>query len=278
MLQKRMATIQDISCLGKCSLAVAISVISAFGIEPAVIPTAILSTHTGAGFKDYTFKDLTDNMEDIITHWKKLNLSFDSMYSGYLGSISQIDIVEGFFKHFKTDDNIVFVDPVMGDHGKLYAGFDESFVKRMYSLCSKADVICPNLTEACYLTGTKYKENMSEDEAKDIALKLKKTGAKTIVITGITKDDKFGALCLDTKETAFYSYYKEKIPGLYYGTGDIFASVLSSALTKGKSLEKSLNMAIDFVYESILNTQDEKDKFYYGVKFEQLLSKLCENA
>jgi len=278
MLQKRLATVQDISCLGKCSLTAAIPIISALGIEPVVLPTALLSSHTGAGFTGYTFKDLTDDMPGITEHWKRMNLEFDAMYSGYLGSIHQIEIVEKFFLDFKTDSNIIFVDPVMGDDGKLYKGFDMEFVKRMYSLCSHADIICPNVTEASLLTGIEYKEEHGLDYVRSLAHALSDTGAKTVIVTGLSSNDRFGALCLDTKENREYVCYKNKIPGTYYGTGDIFASVLCSAVTIGFELEEALELATQFVYESILNTQDELNKYNYGVKFEQILGMLTKHS
>lgn len=276
MLQKRLLTVQDISCLGKCSLTAAIPIISAFGIEPVVLPTAVLSTHTGAGFEGYSFNDLTDHMPAIGEHWKSLNIEFDAMYSGYLGSIRQLDIVKKLFTEFKTENNLVFVDPVMGDEGRLYSGFDESFAQRMHSLCAHADIICPNVTEACCLTGIEYREAHNEAYIKALAEELCNTGAKTIIITGVSVEDKFGAMCLDAVTGKTDTYLRPKIPGCYYGTGDIFASVLCSALTYGFSLEQSLHTAIDFVYESILATQDEKDKYYYGVKFEQCLYRITD--
>ncbi len=276
MRQKRLVTVQDISCLGKCSLTAAIPIIATFGIEPVVLPTAVLSTHTGAGFSGYTFKDLTEDMDGIINHWKNLGIDFDAMYSGYLGSIEQLDIVAQFFTDFKRENSLIFVDPVMGDEGKLYNGFDEGFAKKMYSLCSHADIICPNVTEACFLTGTPYKEDHDEEYAKELAEKLRATGAKVIVITGVTHGEKYGALCLDSCTGEVHTHFRSKIPGTYYGTGDIFASVLCSSITIGKSLEESLDMAIDFVHDSIKNTQDEKEKYYYGVKFEQCLGRITD--
>ena len=274
MLQKRIATVQDISCFGKCSLSAAISVISAFGMEAVVLPTAVLSTHTGAGFEGYTFRDLTDDMQGITEHWSRLKMDFDAMYSGYLGSTEQIEIVERFFTHFKTDRNFIFIDPVMGDGGELYAGFDNSFVRRMYSLCSHADIICPNVTEAALLSGIPYEESHDTDYVRTLAHSLKDTGARVIVITGLSRGKKFGAFCLDTVTGKEYTACRDHIPGTYYGTGDLFSSVMCSALTSGTDIEASLNKATDFVYRSIMNTQDEKDKYYYGVKFEPLLNTL----
>ena len=143
---KKAVTIQDISCFGKCSLTVALPIISAMGIETAVIPTAVLSTHTG-GFTGYTFRDLTNDIPDIADHWKKLNLKFDAVYTGYLGSMEQINIVSNFFDDFRTDKNVIIVDPVLGDNGKFYAGFGTEFAEKMSSLCSKADYIIPNMTD-----------------------------------------------------------------------------------------------------------------------------------
>lgn len=272
MLQKRLVTIQDISCIGKCSLTAALPIISAFGIEAVPLPTAVLSTHTGANFKNYTFRDLTDDMEGIYRHWKSFGAGFDAMYSGYLGSIHQLDIVDRFFREFKTDKNMVFVDPVMGDDGTLYAGFDMEFARRMHTLCSHADVICPNVTEAAYLTNTPYSSDHSMDYVEHLARKLKKTGARHIIITGLSQDDSVGSLCLSSETDKIHTYLRPKIPGCYYGTGDIFASTLCSAMTCGYKLYEALRIATDFVYESILNTQDEIGTYDYGIKFEQKLS------
>ncbi len=276
MEQKRIATVQDISCFGKCSLTCAIPVISAFGLEPVVLPTAILSTHTGAGFEGYSFRDLTGDMRDIIKHWSRLGLEFDALYSGYLGSVEQIDIVEKFFRDFKTKDNFIFIDPVMGDGGELYQGFDKSFAEHMYNLCSHADIICPNVTEAALLAGIPYETDHSAEYVRTLAHELSRIGAGLIIITGLSQGVSFGAMCLDVRTGREYICMRDKIEGTYYGTGDIFASVMCSSLTCGNSIESSLNKATDFVYRSILNTQDEKDKYYYGVKFEQLLTTLTK--
>ncbi len=274
MKQKRIATVQDISCFGKCSLTCAIPIISAFGMEPVVLPTAILSTHTGAGFEGYSFRDLSCDMRDIIEHWSILGLEFDALYSGYLGSEEQIDIVEKFFHDFKTKENFIFVDPVMGDGGELYRGFDQSFAARMYSLCSHADIICPNVTEAAFLSGIPYEADHGIEYVRTLAHELSGIGAGLIIITGLSQGMGFGAMCLDVKSGREYVCLRDRIEGTYYGTGDIFASVMCSSLTCSNSIESSLEKATDFVYRSILNTQDEKDKYYYGVKFEQLLRTL----
>lgn len=275
MKQKRLVTVQDISCVGKCSLTAALPIISAFGIETAVLPTAILSTHTG-GFENYTFKDLTDEIPKVTNHWKSLNLDFDAMYSGYLGNPAQLEMVKNFFLDVKTKDNIIFVDPAMADNGVLYDGFSDDFPTKMLSLCSIADIITPNVTEAAMLCGMEYSENYTEDYIKKMAEKLSETGAKTVVVTGISIGTKFGTMCYKSCDKRFYSYYREKIAGNYYGTGDIFASVLCGSLTMGFELETSIRTATDFVYESILHTQDELEKYKYGVKFEQCLGMITD--
>ena len=271
MPQKRLVTIQDISCIGKCSLTAVLPIISAFGIEAVPLPTAVLSTHTGAGFKDFTFRDLTGDMGGIINHWKSMGFEFDAMYSGYLGSASQLEIVDNFFKEFKTDSNIIFVDPVMGDEGVLYTGFDRDFASKMRILCSHADVICPNITEAAYLTGIPYSTRHDTEYVRKLAEALKSTGAKNIIITGLSEGGKVGSMCVNTLTNEEHICLHDKIPGTYYGTGDIFAGVICSALTSGYALYDALKLASDFVYQSILNTQDELGKYYYGVKFEQKL-------
>lgn len=272
MKQKRIVTIQDISCFGKCSLSVAMPIISAFGIETVVLPTALLSTHTGAGFKDYTFLDLTGEMKKIIEHWEKMNLEFDAVYSGYFGNKAQIETAVNLFKYVKKSGSPIIIDPVMADDGNLYAGFDSEFVKKMYSLCSIADVITPNVTEAAYLTGIEYRGQHDEQYIHDLAIRLSETGAKLVVITGISHNGKSGAVCYNSENGEFVSHLRQHIPGNYYGTGDIFASTLCGAIVSGADFRDALSLAVDFVHESIENTLDEPDKYFYGVKFEQSLN------
>ena len=184
---KRIVTIQDISCVGKCSLTVALPIISAMGVETAIIPTAVLSTHTM--FKNFTVKDLTDQIEPITNHWKNEEIGFDALYTGYLGSFEQIDLMKKMFEEFKTDSNITFVDPAMGDHGKLYPAFDEAFAKHMATLCAVADIVVPNVTEACFMTGAEYKEVYDEAYAKDLLKRLSDLGAKIAILTGVSFEE-----------------------------------------------------------------------------------------
>ncbi len=264
---KRIVTIQDISCVGKCSLTVALPIISAMGIETAVIPTAVLSTHTA--FKNFTYRDLTGDLPKIAKHWKQEKFDFDGIYTGYLGSIEQIDILKEFFKQFKTPNNFIFIDPVMADNGKLYAGFDANFVKEMKKLCKMADIIVPNLTEASYMLEKEYKEIYSEQEIKDILIELSNLGPKYVVLTGVSfKDNKLGVMSYNKETNEFFTYFKEKIPAKYHGTGDIFASTLVGAITNNNTLEEGLKIAVDYVWETINDTYKTNKKDAYGVNFE----------
>lgn len=265
---KRVMSIQDISCVGKCSLTVALPIISAMGLECSIVPTAVLSTHTQ--FSDFTFRDLTDDMEPIKEHWKKEDFKFDAIYTGYLGSKRQIDIVADYFDTFKRDDNVIIMDPAMADNGQLYAGFDEVFAKEMSKLCGKADIILPNISEASLMLGVKYPgEDASIDEVKDLLLKLAKFSPKHAVITGVELEDgKFGFMGYDTEKKEFYSYGNEKVDMKSHGTGDVFASTFTGALMNDKSVYEALKIAADFTRASILNTYNDPDSVTYGVNFE----------
>ena len=261
---KRIVTIQDISCIGKCSLTVALPIISATGIETAIIPTTILSTHTA--FKDFTFRDLSKDIKPIKEHWKKEKFNFNAIYTGYLGNEEQIELVKDFIKDFKTKNNFILVDPAMADNGKLYKGFDYSFANKMKELCSLADIIVPNLTEACLLTNIEYKENMSLNEIKNICIELSKTIPK-IVITDISINNKIGIMIYDKKNCEFYTYFRKKINTKYHGTGDVFASTLAGALANEIPLNNSLKIAVDYTWETIKETY-KRNKIAYGVDFE----------
>lgn len=272
---KRIVTIQDISCVGKCSLTVALPIISAMGIETAAIPTAVLSTHTA--FKNFTYRDLTGDLPKIAKHWKQEKFDFDGIYTGYLGSIEQIDMLKEFFKQFKTSNNFVFIDPVMADNGKLYAGFDEKFVKEMKKLCKMADIIVPNLTEASYMLEKEYKEIYSEQEIKDILIELSNLGPKYVVLTGVSfKDNKLGVMSYNKETNKFFTYFKEKVPAKYHGTGDIFASTLVGAITNRNTLEEGLKVAVDYVWETINDTYKTNKKDVYGVNFETKIPYLID--
>ena len=264
---KRIVTIQDISCVGKCSLTVALPIISAMGIETAVIPTAVLSTHTA--FKNFTYRDLTNDLPKIASHWKQEKFNFDGIYTGYLGSIEQIYMLKEFFKQFKTSENFIFIDPVMADNGKLYAGFDTNFVKEMKELCKTADIIVPNITEASYMLEKEYKENYSEEEIKHMLIELSNLGPKYVVLTGVSfKDNELGVMSYNKETNKFFTYFKEKVPAKYHGTGDIFASTLVGAITNNNTIEEGLKIAVDYVWETINDTYKTNKEDAYGVNFE----------
>lgn len=273
---KRIVTIQDISCVGKCSLTVALPVISACGIETAVIPTAVLSTHTA--FKGFTFHDLTNEIKPITEHWKKEGFKFDAIYTGYLGSFEQVKLMSDFFDDFKTDDNIIFVDPVMADNGVLYPGFTQEFADEMAKLCSKADVIVPNLTEACYMLHKEYvAEGYTREYITDILKGLSELGAKNAVLTGVSfQKDRVGVMGYISEEDRFFEYYTARIDASFHGTGDVFASACVGAMVRGLTLENSLKTAANYTVDSIIKTMSEPNHVTYGVNFEQSIPMLLE--
>ncbi len=268
---KRIVTIQDISCVGKCSLTVALPIISAMGIETAVVPTAVLSTHTA--FQGFTFRDLTSDIKPISEHWKKEKISFDAVYTGYLGSFEQLNLVSDFFSDYKTKENIIFVDPVMADNGKLYPGFTQEFADKMAQLCSKADIIVPNLTEASFMLGIDYAgDNYDDEYIRNVLKKLSKLGVPHVVLTGVSfKPDELGVMAYNAETDEFFSYFSEKIPASFHGTGDIFASCCVGALMNGFSLNEALKIAVDYTVESIRKTVEDKNHRWYGVNFESAI-------
>ena len=262
---KKIVTIQDISCVGKCSLTVALPIISAAGIETAIIPTTILSTHTA--FKGFTFRDLSNDIPLISNHWQKEKFNFSAIYTGYLGNVEQIEMVKTFINTFNTKNHFILRDPAMADNGTLYAGFDKPFVKKMKELCDMGDIIVPNLTEACLLLDIEYKDNFSINEIKDMLKELSKT-VKKVVITDISICNKIGVMSYDGKE--YFSYFRSKIPVKYHGSGDVFASSLVGSLSNDIPLNKSLKIAVDYTWESIKETYKENKKAY-GLNFETKL-------
>ncbi len=273
---KRIVSIQDISCFGKCSLTVALPIISAMGVEACVIPTAVLSTHTG-GFTGYTYRDLTSDIPDIAEHWKKIGLGFDAVSTGYLGSFEQIKIVSDFFDDFKTDNNLIIVDPVMGDKGKFYAGFNAEFASEMKKLCRKADVILPNLTEASLLLGEEYTDTYDEEYIKDILIRLAGLGSKIVMLTGVSFDKSSqGVMSYNSETKEFSAYFSDNISGYFHSTGDVFSSTLSGALVKGFDMGTSIKIAVDFTVNCIRHTLGNEKEHWYGVKFEECIPDLIE--
>jgi len=273
MSYKKILTIQDISCVGQCSLTVALPIISACGLETCVLPSAVLSTHTG-GFKDFTFRDLTDDMPLIKEHWVKEGISFDAVYTGYLGSTKQIDYVLDICSAVCKKDGLIIADPAMADNGKLYVGFDMEFVEAMKSLCARADYVIPNITEACLLTGTEYKTEYDRAYIDGLIEGLCGIGCKKIILSGVAYDDE--SMGVVVFENGKYSYYAhERQPKGCHGTGDIYASAFVGALLRGKSAYDAAKIAADYTVECIKITQEE-DNHWYGAKFEPALGKLIK--
>lgn len=264
---KKILTIQDISCVGQCSLTVALPIISSFGIETAIIPTAVLSTHTA--FPSWTFHDLTEEMPKIETKWAYLNITFDGFYTGYIGSVKQIEYIESIIHTCSNKEALVVVDPCMADNGKLYAGFDVSFPKEMFHLCQRADIIVPNLTEACLLLEIPYRD-YDYEELKGIVIDLyQRTNAK-VVLTGVRKtENEIGALFYDGKHMGYHS--TEYLPFFFHGTGDCFASCFFGAMMSGHDFGDSTRIACQFTYLAIKNTQKDAKSHFYGVHFEEVL-------
>lgn len=269
---KRVVSIQDISCIGKCSQTVALPIISSMGVECAVLPTSILSTHTA--FKNFTFRNLVEELEKIVEHWKQEDFKFDVIYIGYTGTEEILDFVLKFIDAFKTKENIVVFDPAMADHGKIYAGISEKTIEKMKEVCKKADIIKPNLTESSLLLGTKYKEKYTLEEVKEIANKLKVLGSKNIVITGVENEGKIGAIGFNG--TAYCSNFEQKYDTSYHGTGDVFTSALTGSIVQGKSLEEAIKIATKFTTEAVRLTYEDVNGTKYGVNFEQAIPYLIE--
>lgn len=271
---KRILTIQDISCLGKCSITIALPVISALGTETVILPTAVLSNHTL--FKDFTVKDLADQIEPICEKWVDEKIEFDAIYTGYLGTIEQIDMMKKLFKTFKRgDDTIVFVDPVMADNGKLYPAFDMDYAMKNAELCACADIIVPNITEASIMTGMEYKEEYDESYIREMLERLTKLGAEISVLTGVSlSEGKTGIMGYDKKNDELYCYQNDKVGAMFHGTGDLFSSTVIGEIMKGKSWKDAMRIAADYTAHTIEVTMNNPKKPWYGVDFEATIPDL----
>ena len=270
---RKVLSIQDISCVGKCSLTVSLPLISCMGVECQILPTSLLSTHTM--FKSYSFLDLTEEMLTILNHFELNEFKFDALCSGYLGSIKQIEILKAIASKYRNDKCFYVCDPVMADAGKLYKGFDMSFVKEMFELCKCADIIVPNITEACFMLGIEYKERMSQEEIEHILRSFEKNGIKNVLLTGVAfKEDELGIALLHDGEIEYH--FNQKISRNFHGSGDIFASVFVGALLREKTMFEASALAADFVCEAIKMTLKEKDHNEYGLNFEQVIPYLVD--
>lgn len=267
MTDKRLLTIQDISCVGQCSLTVALPIISACGVECAILPSSVLSNHT-AGFSGWTFRDLTDEMPNILAQWKKERVDFDAFYTGYV-SKTQIPHILDIMQETARPGALRIVDPVMGDGGKLYPGFDDDFPQEMCRLCNGADVIMPNLTEAALLLGEEYRTEYDQAYIEQTIKRLHALGAKNVVLTGVSLEpNKLGVACYDGNEILYY--FTDRLDVSMHGTGDCYASSFAGALLRGHSILESASIAADFVVETIRQSMGHPSH-WYGVKFEKAL-------
>ena len=273
MEYNRILTIQDISCLGQCSMTVALPVLSACGQETCILPSAILSTHTG-GFTAPAIQNLTELLPRVEEHWQRENIYFDAVYTGYLGSTDHVASAESIFDSVLARGGKIIVDPAMADHGKLYKGFDRTYVDAMAGLCRKADVVLPNLTEACMITGCEYREVYDESYIGHVVEKLHEMGIPCVVLTGVGYGSEETGVLISSKE-GIYRYSHPKIARGYHGTGDLFAAALVGSWIGGKPMTEAAQIAADFVCEAIRSTADD-ESHWYGVKFETALPYLIK--
>ena len=272
MSYKKVLTIQDISCVGQCSLTVALPILSVCGLETCILPSAVLSTHT-AGFSGYTFRDLTEDIPAIGSHWVKEGITFDAVYTGYLGSEKQVEYITEIFRNTLKPNALKIVDPAMADHGVLYPGFDAAFVKAMAELCKQADYIVPNITEACFLTGMPYQETYDRAYIDALLQKLTELGCKNVILSGISYEEGYTGVVV--YEDGKYAYYRhEFLPNSCHGTGDIYASAFVGALVRGKTAYEAAKIAADYTVDCIRATAEEENH-WYGAKFEPVLTKLA---
>lgn len=265
MANKKLLTMQDLSCVGQCSLTVALPILSAYGIETCVLPTAVLSNHTM--FKSWSYLDLTPEIQNIFSHWENNAFKFDAFLLGYLGKPALIDTAIECFDRFAAKGSKIIIDPVFGDNGKMYPGFDEDYVKEMRKLLRRADIILPNVTEACFLTETEYRQNYDAEFVRELAVKLSEISSGTIVITGALIGKEIGENIYTNGQHSLILH--ERIPENKHGTGDIFASVFTANYLSGKELDEACNAAAKFVADCLKCS--DKDHFY-GVNFERILN------
>lgn len=271
MRYPRILTIQDISCAGQCSLTVAHPILSACGAETCVLPTAILSTHTGGLGKPH-IRDLTGDLAPVVDHWERAGLKFDAVSCGYLGSAAQMELVTDALERLAAPGCKVIIDPAMADHGKLYAGFDDSFVEAMKKFCTRADWLLPNITEACLLTGTAYRAEYERVWIDGLLARLEELGCGNVVLTGVSfEEDTTGVMVRERGNSTYYSHLR--LSQSCHGTGDIFAAAFTGALVKGKSAVEAASIAADYTLSCMKLTLRENTR-PYGVMFEPLLGEL----
>lgn len=268
---KRIASIQDFSCIGSCSQTIALPVLSAMGVECAALPTALLSAHTA--FDGFVSLDLTPQLPAIMAHWRAMHLRFDAVYTGYLASAEQVGLVGALLDGMDERPALTLIDPVMGDNGALYAGFSDAFPQAMRALCGRADVLTPNVTEACLLTGTAYSPVQDAAQTRRLLERLLELGCRAAVLTGLRVDGDMAVAALqrDGTGTLVRTSY---IPEVFHGTGDLFASTCAGALVQGAPLERAMRLAADYVALTLRRTVQAPDRRWYGVNFQETLPEL----
>lgn len=271
----KILTIQDISCFGQCSITVALPIVSAFGIETAILPSAVLSTHT-AGFTDFTVRDLTEDLPEIRKHWEKEGIDFDAIYTGFIASPEQLDYIKDIIDSRLKPEGLVFVDPAMADNGEFYNGFDQAFADKMGELCKLGDFILPNTTEACYILHRPWKEEFTKEEMLEMANELADFTQRYVILKGDThRENELGMIVLDKKESTCEFVYNDRIDYASHGTGDVFASAFVGSTMIGKSPTEAAKVAGEFTKRAIEKTiGDENHR--YGVKFEQVIPELYD--
>lgn len=270
MTYKRILTIQDISCVGQCSMTVAMPILSACGHETCILPTAVLSTHTG-GFGKPVVHHMGKSIDAMWRHWQAQGITFDAILVGYLGSVEAVRMVSQILDEMLAPDGLSIVDPAMADHGKLYSGFDEAYAKAMQDLCEKADIMIPNITEAAMMAGIPYRAEITEAYVREILVKLQ---GRDVVLTGVGfAPDQTGAAVRWNGEVSFF--HSPRVPRNYHGTGDMFAACFTGALMQEKTMEEAVSIACEFTLRAIQATA-AAPAHWYGVKFETVLPWLIE--
>ncbi|MDO5831256.1 MAG: pyridoxamine kinase [Methanobrevibacter sp.] len=271
----KILTIQDISCYGQCSITVALPVVSAFGIETAILPSAVLSTHT-SGFTDFTVRDLTEDLPEIRKHWEKEGILFDAIYTGFIASIEQLDYIKDIIDSRLKPGGLVFVDPAMADHGEFYNGFDQEFADKMGELCKLGDYVLPNTTEACYILHKPWKEEFTKEEMLEMANELSEFTKRHVILKGDThKEGQLGMIVLDKEEETCEIVFNDKVDYVSHGTGDVFASAFVGSTMNGKTPTQAAKIAGEFTKRAIEKTVGD-ETHTYGVKFEQVIPELYD--
>ncbi len=269
---KNVLIIQDVSGFGKCSTTVALPIISASGVTGTILPTSLLSTHTGPEFPGFTFLDLFENMKATLNHWVELGLKFDAVYTGYLGMAEHVDLLREYIPKLLREDGQIFIDPAFADNGQYYHGFDDEYAKAQLRLVEIADYVFPNLSEACLMLGVDYEtvDPGNEDHVLMVLDGLLDAGAKNALITGVRSNGKIGAT-LKTAEGEIFTSLATFLPQSFHGTGDVFASVIVGSYVRTGDMHKAIDLAVNFVPEAIKATIEDETPITYGVHFEKVL-------